>query len=111
MLLELCVAALLQTGIIECRGTVGILGYRQSVFGNAIVEIHPGSPVEGVLQKGDRILAVDGNSNSHNTRGEPGAEITLTVKRGAKVFDVHLRRIPVQQLHNTYLCHYFGVTE
>jgi C-terminal processing protease CtpA/Prc len=111
MLVELCLATVLQTGISLSKGTVGILGYKQSLMGNAVVEIHPGSPVEGLLQKGDRIMAVDGNFNCHQTRGEPGTRITLTVKRGGKLFDVTVRRIAVQDLHNAYLCHYFGVRE
>ncbi|HEY9775049.1 MAG TPA: hypothetical protein V6C81_14895 [Planktothrix sp.] len=111
MLAELCFATILQAGVSLSTNTVGILGYRQSVFGNSVVEIHPGSPVEGILQKGDRIVAVDGNPNCHETRGEPGSAITLTVKRGDRTFDVNVRRVAVQQLHSLYLCHYFGLKD
>jgi len=111
MLLELCVVTILETGVSLSKGTVGILGYRQSLLGHAVIEIHSGSPVEGLLHKGDKVLAIDGDSNRHETRGEPGTKVILTVKRGDRVFDVSVCRIAVQNLHDAYLCHYFGVTE
>jgi C-terminal processing protease CtpA/Prc len=123
MLLELSIAILLQSSagpmaatmlsgaVCETRNTIGIVGYREALFSNRIVEIHPGSPIEGILQKGDRVLAVDGNRNCHQTCGQPGSEITLTVSRGGTVFDVTVRRIAVQDLHIQYLNHIFGVRD
>lgn len=123
MLLDLSIAIVLQGStrptaqmvlagtICEVRNTVGIVGYRESVFGNRVVEIHPGSPVEGILQIGDRVLAVNGDKNCHETRGQPGSEITLSVSRGGTTFDVTVRRVAVQDLHMQYLNHIFGVRD
>lgn len=100
---------LLRTGIVSTEGTVGILGYRQSLFGHKVVAIHPGSPVAGTLRVGDEIIAVNGNNNCHDTRGEPYTAITLTVRRGGLKYDVTFKRIAVQELKSRYLNHYFGV--
>jgi C-terminal processing protease CtpA/Prc len=108
---EMMSRPMLQGNVTQSRNTVGIVGYRESVFGNRVVEIHRGSPAEGVLKKGDRVVAVNGDRNCHKTRGEPGEEITLTVSRGSQVFDVSLRRIAVQNLHSSYLNRVFGVTD
>lgn len=111
MIIQFCVAALLQTGISLSEGTVGILGYKQSVLSGVVLQVHPGSPVAGLIQKGDRVVAIDGDSNCRDTRGEPGSPVTLTVKRNNQLFDVTVRRVAVQALHSAYLCRYFAVPE
>src|SRR5271168_2071571 len=77
MLLELCVATALQAGVTITKGTVGIVGFRQSSFNYSVLAIHPGSPAEGVLQVGDKVLAIDGDANRHNATGVPGTSVVL----------------------------------
>src|ERR1700719_1757188 len=92
----LALGTVLQGNVSEISNTVGILGYRLSVFGHKVVCVHPGSPVEGILKEGDCIVAVDGDNNRQDTRGEPGTEVTLKVLRGSSTFECKARRIPVQ---------------
>jgi len=111
MLFELFVATALQASVSETRGTVGIVGFRQSSFNYSVLEVHPGSPAEGILQVGDKVLAIDGDTNRHNATGEPGTDVVITFKRADKIFDATFKRVPVQDLHNAYLCRYFSVKE
>lgn len=111
MLIELCVATALQAQVSLSRGTVGIVGFRQSSFNYSVLEIHPGSPAYGILQVGDRVIAIDGDANRHDATGEPGTSVVITVKRKDKVFDVRFQRVPVQDLHSSYLCRYFNVKQ
>jgi C-terminal processing protease CtpA/Prc len=111
MLLELYVATALQAGVSFNHGTVGIVGFRQSSFNYSVLAVHPGSPADGVLRVGDKVLAIDGDTNRHDATGEPGTSVVLTVKRGDKVFDATFQRVPVQDLHSDYLCRYFNVKE
>jgi C-terminal processing protease CtpA/Prc len=111
MIIELGCALLLQCSIAQSVRTVGILGYKESVFGHKILRIHQGSPIEGLLEPGDTVVAVDGDKNNHVTVGEPGAPVTLTVMRERKTFDVTVKRVAVQELHSGYLNGYFGVKE
>lgn len=111
MIKLICAALSLQCGISEFGNTVGVVGYRESVFGHKVLLVHPGSPLEGKVQPGDGITAVDGNKNNHNTRGEPGTPVTLTVNHNGHEFDLTVRRVPVQALQNRYLNHYFGVKD
>jgi hypothetical protein len=109
---ELVCASLLLLGTVsESRNTVGVLGYRESVLGHKVMVVHPGSPLSGLVQPGDNVVAVNGNKNKYNTRGEPGTSVTLTVKRKRETFDVTVRRVAVQELENRYLNHYFGVND
>jgi C-terminal processing protease CtpA/Prc len=111
MIVELGCALLLQGSIAHSARTVGVLGYRESLFGHRVVRIHPGSPIEGLLEPGDNVVAVDGNRNNHVTLGQPGSPVTLTVMRGDRIFDVTVKRVAVQDLHSSYLNSYFGVKE
>jgi len=108
MIVELGCALLLQCSLVQTTKTVGILGYQEAMFSHKIIQIHPGSPIEGVLVPGDHVVAVNGNKHNHVTTGEPGSEVTLTVMRDHKVFDVTVKRIAVQELHNNFLNSYFG---
>jgi len=111
MIVELGCALLLQCSIAQSVRTVGILGYKESVFGHRVRRIHPGSPIEGLLEPGDIVIAVDGNKNNHVTVGQPGAPVTLTIMRNSQTFDVTVKRVAVQELHSGYLNSYFGVRE
>ncbi len=65
-----------------------------------VTETLPGSPAEGVLLPYDRILRIDGESLKGKStsevndlmNGEEGSQVTLTISRDIKVFDISLRR-------------------
>ncbi|MBK5253707.1 MAG: S41 family peptidase [Peptostreptococcaceae bacterium] len=64
-----------------------------------VIEVAVGSPAESVgLIAGDNILEVDGktyddiNAMSENIMGEAGTEVTLTIERDKKVFDLTIIR-------------------
>lgn len=72
----------------------------------ALVVVAPlaGSPAEAAgLQSGDIVLAVDGESVEGSTlqdevgrvRGEAGTEVTLTLKRGERTFDLSITRAKI----------------
>jgi carboxyl-terminal processing protease len=74
----------------------------------ALVVVAPlaDSPAEAAgLQSGDRILAVDGESVNGSTlqdevgkvRGEAGTDVTLSVKRGERTFDLTITRAKIVQ--------------
>ena len=74
----------------------------------ALVVVAPlaDSPAEAAgLQSGDIILAVDGESVEGSTlqdqvskvRGEAGTEVTLTIKRGERTFDLSITRAKIVQ--------------
>jgi carboxyl-terminal processing protease len=74
----------------------------------ALVVVAPlaDSPAEAAgLQSGDRILAVDGESVNGSTlqdevgkvRGEPGTDVTLSVQRGDRTFDLTITRAKIVQ--------------
>jgi carboxyl-terminal processing protease len=78
----------------------------------ALVVVAPlaGSPAEAAgLQSGDLVLAVDGESVNGSTlqdevgkvRGEPGTEVTLSVKRGERTFDLTITRAKIVQVEVT----------
>jgi carboxyl-terminal processing protease len=67
-----------------------------------IIEVAIGSPAESAgLTSGDNILEVDGktyddiNEMSENIMGEAGTEVTLTIERDEKVFDVTVIRAEI----------------
>ncbi len=74
----------------------------------ALVVVAPlaDSPAEAAgLQSGDQILAVDGETVNGSTlqdevgkvRGESGTEVTLSVKRGERTFDLAITRAKIVQ--------------
>ena len=74
----------------------------------ALVVVAPlaGSPAEAAgLQSGDIVLAVDGESVEGSTlqdevgkvRGDAGTEVTLTLRRGERTFDLSITRAKIVQ--------------
>ena len=81
--------------------SLGIKSSFNSGEGNlTITEILPGSPAESILEPHDRILRIDSRKLRGKSiddvnkllKGDEGTEVTLTVNRDIKIFDVTLKR-------------------
>ena len=94
---DLIVAMVLQ-GQISNTEDIGVIGVRVNVLSDTISKVHPNTPAEQVgLQKGDKIVSVDGNPFGEVT-GPPDTDVTLKIKRGKEVFTVTVRRVGVHSL-------------
>ena len=81
--------------------SLGIKSTYNAVEGSlTVTEVLPNSPAEGILLPYDRILRIDGlqlkgksaTEINNLMSGEEGSQVTLTVNRDIKVFDITLRR-------------------
>jgi C-terminal processing protease CtpA/Prc len=108
--MKLLLIAAMLAGVVAKTNTIGIIGVRTGL-NNTISLVHPGSPCERYLRRGDRIVAIDGQRSKTDTKGVPGSTITLTIKRGATEFTIKVHRIAVQDLHDKSLNKYFGLDD
>jgi len=66
-----------------------------------VAEVLPGSPAESILEPFDRILRIDSHKLKGKSaeevnnllKGKEGTEVTLTVNRDLKIFDIKLKRL------------------
>ncbi len=81
--------------------SIGIKSSYNAADGSlTITEVLDGSPAESILLISDRILRIDGSSLKNQNvndinkmlQGEPGTDVTLTIVRDIKVFDITIAR-------------------
>lgn len=69
-----------------------------------VAEVLPGSPAESILEPFDRILRIDSHKLQGKSadevnnllKGKEGSEVTLTVNRDLKIFDIKLKRLELE---------------
>lgn len=123
---------------IEKYKSVGIIGIRTPAFSGKISIVHSGGPADRAgIQAGDKIVKVIDEFGRHSITGEPGSEVTITLRRqvcsttsmscercheveyyhkhkdeGHQVerieeYTVTMERVPYQELNNKEVDEYF----
>jgi C-terminal processing protease CtpA/Prc len=84
--------ALLLFGQVNYPTIWGYIGILYNPSAHTVVKVYPNTPADGVLQKKDKIVEVDGDPKGE-IDGEVGTYVYLTIKRGNETFKVKLLRV------------------
>lgn len=97
--LDLALATLVTLqGYVSNIDDIGVIGVRINVLSDSIAVVHPGTPAEEAgIQKGDRIVSVNGNPFGEIT-GPPESLVTIKVKRGKEYIEFKVRRVALHSL-------------
>lgn len=97
MLVSLLLSLLLSGTISNEKGRLGILLNKAS---HSVIKVYKHSPSQGLIQKGDKILSVDGVDGVEEAITTVGTEATVVVERDGKTMIFKIIRASYREVYD-----------